>query len=100
MQERIEHGQCILWQDEWLPNTAIGFVIAGQGSQWPQMGMKLLDEYTTFRETVRYLDQVLLGLSNKPQWTIEQALPEPAATSQVHNAAFPRVCVLQYRSES
>lgn len=52
------------------------------------MGANLFPEFAVFRETVRYLDQVLGALSRSPSWTIEKALKEPPATSQIHDPAF------------
>lgn len=75
------------------PIQRIGFVFTGQGAQWPEMGSKLMDEYASFRQTIRYLDDVLGCLSMRPSWTIEGALCEPAATSRIHDPAFSQtVC--------
>ena len=57
------------------------------------MGNKLLQEYAVFRQTIKYLDNVLSRLQRKPGWTIEEALLEPAETSQIHDPAFSQtVC--------
>jgi acyl transferase domain-containing protein len=57
------------------------------------MSSKLFDEYASFRQTIRYLDEVLGCLSTKPSWTIKGALCEPAATSRIHDPAFSQtVC--------
>lgn len=66
----------------------IGFVFTGQGAQWPEMGAKLFDEYTVFKESIRYLDSVLGRLQRKPSWTIEEALLEPPATSRIQEPEF------------
>ncbi len=53
------------------------------------VGAQLIHEYAVFRGTIRDLDNVLRGLRHlKPSWSIEEALLEPAATSQIHNPAF------------
>lgn len=52
------------------------------------MGVQLIHEYAVFRNTIRYLDNVLSKLHLKPSWSIEEALLEPAATSQIQNPAF------------
>ncbi|KAI6777704.1 Beta-ketoacyl synthase [Emericellopsis cladophorae] len=71
----------------------LGFVFTGQGAQWPRMGAELFPEYAMFRQTIRYLDQVLGALTRRPSWTIEGALLEPAVTSQIHDPAFSQtVC--------
>ncbi|KAI1141492.1 putative polyketide synthase [Hypoxylon sp. FL0543] len=75
------------------PITRIGFVFTGQGAQWPEMGAKLMDEYTIFRLTIRYLDSVLGRLHKKPPWTIEEVLLEPSTISRIHEPAFSQtVC--------
>ena len=57
------------------------------------MGHKLLQEYAIFRLAIKYLDDVLSRLQQKPAWTIEEALLEPAATSQIHDPTFSQtVC--------
>ncbi|EGX93678.1 polyketide synthase, putative [Cordyceps militaris CM01] len=66
----------------------IGFIFTGQGAQWPQMGAKLFSEFAVVKQTIQYLDQVLGALTLKPSWSIEGALLEPAATSQIHDPAF------------
>lgn len=53
------------------------------------MGAQLIHEYAVFRQTIRYLDRVLGQLKHlTPSWSIEEALLEPAVTSQIHNPAF------------
>ena len=52
------------------------------------MGRELLLEYSVFRQTIRYLDDVLSRLQQKPDWTIEDALLEPAGTSRVNDPLF------------
>lgn len=75
------------------PVHAIGFVFTGQGAQWPEMGAQLIREYTVFRRSIRYLDGVLGRLHQKPPWTIEEIILEPAATSRIHDPAFSQtVC--------
>ena len=57
------------------------------------MGHELLQEYAVFRQAIEYLDNVLSRLQQKPDWTIEEALLEPAATSKIHDPAFSQtVC--------
>lgn len=67
-----------------LPVQRIAFVFTGQGAQWPEMGSKLFHEYAVFRQSIRYMDNVLQLLENTPTWTLEQVLLEPAASSRVH----------------
>ena len=49
----------------------LAFVFTGQGAQWPQMGLELMDQVLSFRETIRKLDGVLQALSSPPAWTIQ-----------------------------
>ncbi|KAI4237003.1 MAG: hypothetical protein LQ349_002190 [Xanthoria aureola] len=70
------------------PLLKFGFVFTGQGAQWPQMGRELLDKSPAFAKTIDYLDSVLRILPEAPSWTIREALLEPAATSNVGDAAF------------
>ncbi|KAL8768386.1 MAG: hypothetical protein Q9194_005723 [Teloschistes cf. exilis] len=70
------------------PLLKFGFVFTGQGAQWPQMGRELLDKSPAFAKTIEYLDGVLRILPEAPSWTIKEALLEPAATSNVGDAAF------------
>lgn len=48
----------------------IAFVFTGQGAQWPQMGLELMQEFTAFRQTIQELDTVLQSMSDPPSWTI------------------------------
>ncbi|KAL7625750.1 hypothetical protein AAE478_004973 [Parahypoxylon ruwenzoriense] len=70
------------------PMQRIGFVFTGQGAQWPEMGAKLIQEYAAFRLSIRYLDDVLGHLQEKPTWKIEDVLQEPPDTSPIHTPAF------------
>ncbi|KAK2024712.1 fatty acid synthase [Colletotrichum zoysiae] len=66
----------------------IGFVFTGQGGQWPRMGAELMAYYPSFRRTIQVLDMTLGDLENAPEWTIEEALLEPAPSSRVQEAEF------------
>ncbi|KID64066.1 Beta-ketoacyl synthase, partial [Metarhizium hybridum] len=59
------------------------FVFTGQGAQWPQMGKKLLDEFTILPVAISKMDSVLAALSHPPSWTIAGALRQPKETSQI-----------------
>ncbi|EED13647.1 polyketide synthase, putative [Talaromyces stipitatus ATCC 10500] len=75
------------------PPQRIGFVFTGQGAQWPEMGAKLLNEFSVFRSAIQYLDLVLSKLQRRPSWSIEGALLEPTASSRIHEPAFSQtVC--------
>ena len=61
------------------------FVFTGQGAQWPQMGKELIEEFPSFRHTIQDLDAVLQKLPEKPSWTLQNALLESKATSQINH---------------
>ena len=66
-----------------LKQWPIAMIFTGQGAQWPQMGLGLIDKHATFRSTIRSLDARLQGLKEAPTWTIEQTIREDPATSQL-----------------
>lgn len=69
------------------------FVFTGQGAQWPQMGKELIEGSPSFRRTIQDLDAVLQTLPKKPSWTLQNALLEPKATSQInHGTRSQPVC--------
>ncbi|KAI1827427.1 putative polyketide synthase [Xylaria intraflava] len=71
----------------------IAFVFTGQGAQWPEMGLKLIHEYHVFKQTIRYLDDVLAHLHDGPSWTIEEVLAEGPTTSRIHESQYSQtVC--------
>ncbi|KAJ8132485.1 hypothetical protein O1611_g1135 [Lasiodiplodia mahajangana] len=75
------------------PVQRICLVFTGQGAQWPEMGAQLIQEYSAFKKTIRYLDHVLGQLHEKPSWTIEEVLQEPPPRSRVHQPEFSQtVC--------
>lgn len=67
-----------------LHTANIGFVLTGQGAQWPAMGSQLF-EYHVFRTTIAFLDHVLHALPQKPSWTIEAILKGEADPERVQN---------------
>ncbi|KAM7205885.1 hypothetical protein V8F33_000715 [Rhypophila sp. PSN 637] len=75
----------------------LGFVFTGQGAQWPQMGVDLMESFPTYLQTIRKLDRVLKKLKQAPAWTIEDALRAPKESSTVHQAAMsqPLVTAIQ-----
>lgn len=66
----------------------LGFVFTGQGAQWARMASELMAYYPSFLRTIRKLDQVLGDLPNGPDWTLEDALHEDAASSRVNEAEY------------
>lgn len=49
----------------------IVWVFTGQGAQWPEMGVELIDSNPTFRSTITRLDKFLRSLPSPPAWTVE-----------------------------
>lgn len=48
----------------------VAFIFTGQGAQWPQMGLQLMEQYACFRDTIDALDAYLASLPHKPSWSI------------------------------
>lgn len=69
-----------------VPPPRVGYIFTGQGAQWPEMGVSLLDNNATFRSTIRKLDAFLATLPSPPRWTIEDELRKAGADSGVHRA--------------
>lgn len=66
----------------------IAFIFTGQGAQTAQMGKELMENFPSYLQTIRNMDNTLQSLGeDAPIWTIEESLLEPKATSaidQVH----------------
>ena len=56
---------------EGVPPQSLAFVYTGQGAQWAQMGLDLMQEFPDFQTTIRRLDRVLHNSAKQPQWTLE-----------------------------
>lgn len=53
-------------------------VFTGQGAQWSQMGLELLDSDPTFLDSIRQLDGYLQCVFDEvPQWTLEGQIRQP-----------------------
>ncbi|KAI2833474.1 hypothetical protein CBS147482_403 [Aspergillus niger] len=52
----------------------VAFVFTGQGAQWVGMGRDAMHTLSTFKMTIRSLDQYLRTLKPPVRWTIEEAL--------------------------
>jgi acyl transferase domain-containing protein len=48
----------------------VAFIFTGQGAQWPQMGLQLMEQYPSFRDTIDALDAYLTRLPHKLSWSI------------------------------
>lgn len=85
-----------------VPATAsptVGFVLTGQGAQWPRMGARLMAEYPSCLATVRRLDRYLDDLDEavSRDWSIEEVLDQEPERSLIHQAEItqPLVTALQ-----
>ncbi|TPX08256.1 uncharacterized protein E0L32_001848 [Thyridium curvatum] len=68
-------------------------VFTGQGAQWPEMGVELLRNSKSFRESISTMDSILKSLPNPPAWTILEEMTKPAESSRLHNATISQpVC--------
>ena len=77
---------------------AVIMVFTGQGAQWPQMGLDLIDSNPNFLNSIRRLDGYLQGILNHaPHWTIEAELRKPGKQSRVHAAEFSNHYVQRFR---
>ncbi|KAI9692407.1 MAG: Type I Iterative PKS [Bathelium mastoideum] len=68
---------------------AVVMVFTGQGSQWPQMGLHLLDSNAVFLSSIRALDDHLRDLNEcAPAWNIEAELRKSAQQCRVDEPVF------------
>jgi len=51
------------------------FVFTGQGAQWAQMGKDLIQDFPSFRDDIRELDNILSQSHIPPSWSILGAVP-------------------------
>ncbi|KAL4917332.1 hypothetical protein BDW62DRAFT_201954, partial [Aspergillus aurantiobrunneus] len=66
----------------------VAFAFTGQGAQWAEMGRQLLDCYPAVQRTFKKLNLALSQLKQRPDWSLEQILLEPAETSKVSQVSF------------
>lgn len=66
----------------------LAMVFTGQGAQWPQMGMQLMQANATFASSIRHMDKVLRGLADGPSWSIESEILATSETSKVMEASY------------
>ena len=69
-------------------STKIVFLFTGQGAQWPQMGMSLIQNSPLFLAVMRECDRQLSELPDRPCWSIIEELLKPQEVSNVHRAEY------------
>ncbi|KAI8933464.1 hypothetical protein NX059_009202 [Plenodomus lindquistii] len=75
----------------------LSLVFSGQGSQWAQMGQKLIEKDAGVREDLLKMDAILQGLAHPPTWSILEELARPKETTRINTAelAQPLCTALQ-----
>lgn len=69
-------------------NKGLIFLFTGQGAQWAQMGMSLMDHCPLFRSVLHECDRLLSELADPPAWTIIEELSKAKETSNIYKAEF------------
>lgn len=64
------------------------FMFTGQGAQWAQMGMSLMDQCPLFRSVIHECDRLLSELPDPPVWEIAEELSKAKASSNIYKAEF------------
>ncbi|KAK7959096.1 Beta-ketoacyl synthase [Apiospora aurea] len=77
--------------------TRIGFVFTGQGSQWPQMGLDLIQNFPAASTTIHDLDKALQSMYDPPAWNLLDELIQPRSVEHLRTPEFsqPLVTALQ-----
>jgi acyl transferase domain-containing protein/SAM-dependent methyltransferase len=72
-----------------LPTPAsVIFLFTGQGAQWPGMGVGLMEGFPSFRDDMKYLDQVLRTLDHPPNWSLVEELSKNGNESRVYDTEY------------
>ncbi|RMZ82570.1 hypothetical protein DV738_g1477, partial [Chaetothyriales sp. CBS 135597] len=71
----------------------LAFVFTGQGAQWPQMGLELMESFPTYLKSIRDMDDILHSFHGCPNWSIEDSLRVPPESSKVYQAALSQTLV-------
>ncbi|KAJ5624593.1 hypothetical protein N7510_000902 [Penicillium lagena] len=89
LKEAGEKNVSVGVQSATTPATILG-VFTGQGAQWPQMGLKLIEAYASARQTLNALDASLASLppADRPAWTLLDELSAAGTASRLGEAAI------------
>ncbi len=77
-----------------IDGHSLVMTFSGQGAQWPQMGLELLDTDKEFRDDIQAMDRILQTLIHRPEWTIEGKVRD------VLDLAIFDVCKMSYESHA
>ncbi|KAJ9325440.1 hypothetical protein DTO027B5_5001 [Paecilomyces variotii] len=66
----------------------IVMVFAGQGAQWPGMGVELFKSNATFRRSILEMDSVLQSLPDAPAWSIADEISKEHQTSRLYLSSY------------
>lgn len=73
-------------------NVPLIFVFTGQGSQWPQMGRRLFEVYSVFRNSILKLDHYLRSLPRSPSWSLIDVIFNDDTESIHHPSISQTAC--------
>ncbi|CAF9930981.1 MAG: hypothetical protein ALECFALPRED_004772 [Alectoria fallacina] len=71
-----------------VTNKGLILLFTGQGAQWAQMGMSLMDHSLLFRSMLHECDRLLSELPDPPAWTLIEELSKATETSNIYKAEF------------
>ncbi|KAF5679435.1 polyketide synthase [Fusarium heterosporum] len=71
-------------------DVKLGFLFTGQGAQWPQMGMDLL-QFPAFRKSIQAIDAAMSVLPDGPDYSVEEMMCADISASEMDE---PRIAQL------
>ncbi|OQE18226.1 hypothetical protein PENSTE_c018G07178, partial [Penicillium steckii] len=67
-----------------LVEYALALVFTGQGAQWAQMAKELVEEFSSFRESITQLDTILQHLPHPAPFSVMDVILQPVETSEIN----------------
>ncbi|CAI7593555.1 unnamed protein product [Penicillium palitans] len=94
--KEIPNERIIFGKKKAIP-PKVGFLFTGQGAQWSQMGLELLNSFPVARNMIHHLDDVLQTSLSPPEWSLWDELTEPRSADALRQPEFsqPLVTALQ-----